>query len=207
MHKLQQGELDGLTLVFTEGLAQWTKVSEVAELKEELQKLAMEEEALESARRASEEQAKSVFEAHEDDDAMAKASDEFFRPKKDRHFTADDGTRYRWNDVDQEWEAMEGHGDHSEDDESRGGDNGARGAGNEEEDDGEGEEDDSDAESHTKARHDGGNAEQKKKRKKRKKKSLPNTWVYVSGLPGNISCEEIKEHFSKVSQNEVREGK
>ena len=40
----------------------------------------------------------------------------------------------------------------------------------------------------------------KRKRKKKQKKSKgPNNWIYISGLPADISFEEIRDHFSKVS--------
>lgn len=38
----------------------------------------------------------------------------------------------------------------------------------------------------------------KKKRSKRKPKKAPNTWIYVTGLPANVTFEEIRDHFSKV---------
>ena len=38
----------------------------------------------------------------------------------------------------------------------------------------------------------------KKKRSKKKAKKGPNTWVYVSGLPPDVTPQEIKDHFSKV---------
>jgi RNA recognition motif-containing protein len=40
---------------------------------------------------------------------------------------------------------------------------------------------------------------QKRKRKKKQKKSKgPNNWIYISGLPADVSLEEIRDHFSKV---------
>ena len=38
----------------------------------------------------------------------------------------------------------------------------------------------------------------KKKRSKKKAKKGPNTWVYIAGLPADVTADEIKEHFSKV---------
>lgn len=43
----------------------------------------------------------------------------------------------------------------------------------------------------------------KKKRSKKKAKKGPNNWVYVTGLPANVTAQEIKDHFSKVSCNSV----
>ena len=45
---------------------------------------------------------------------------------------------------------------------------------------------------------------QKTKRKKKQKKAKgPNNWIYVSGLPVDVTLEEIKDHFSKVYMNIV----
>lgn len=46
-----------------------------------------------------------------------------------------------------------------------------------------------------------GNNKPKKRRTKKKAKKGPNTWVYVTGLPPDITAEAIKDHFSKVSQS------
>lgn len=44
-----------------------------------------------------------------------------------------------------------------------------------------------------------GDGVQKTKRKKKQKKAKgPNNWIYVSGLPVDVTLEEIKDHFSKV---------
>lgn len=46
---------------------------------------------------------------------------------------------------------------------------------------------------------DGDGVVQKTKRKKKQKKAKgPNNWIYVSGLPVDVTLEEIKDHFSKV---------
>ena len=38
----------------------------------------------------------------------------------------------------------------------------------------------------------------KQEKRKRKNKKGPNTWIYVTGLPADITTEEIQSHFSKV---------
>ena len=38
----------------------------------------------------------------------------------------------------------------------------------------------------------------KKKKSKKNKKTAPNNWIYITGLPKDITIEEIKSHFSKV---------
>lgn len=47
LHKLTEGEMDGLTLVISSGMKEWTKASEVPELKEAIRKAAEEEEEAE----------------------------------------------------------------------------------------------------------------------------------------------------------------
>lgn len=37
-----------------------------------------------------------------------------------------------------------------------------------------------------------------KKKNKKSKKNAPNNWIYITGLPKDITVEEIKAHFSKV---------
>lgn len=37
-----------------------------------------------------------------------------------------------------------------------------------------------------------------KKKSKKNKKTAPNNWIYITGLPKDITVEEIKSHFSKV---------
>ena len=43
---------------------------------------------------------------------------------------------------------------------------------------------------------------QKRKRKKKQKKAKGiSNWIYISGLPMDVTVEEIRDHFSKVSDN------
>lgn len=51
---------------------------------------------------------------------------------------------------------------------------------------------------------DGDGVVQKTKRKKKQKKAKgPNNWIYVSGLPVDVTLEEIKDHFSKVCMHRL----
>lgn len=61
------------------------------------------------------------------------------------------------------------------------------------------EDDDDDGIVAESAGKDGDGVVQKTKRKKKQKKAKgPNNWIYVSGLPVDVTLEEIKDHFSKV---------
>ena len=75
-----------------------------------------------------------------------------------------------------------------------------RKAEDDEDEDGDEEDDEGDGEEVEKSDTNGeatGNGKRKRKKKQKKAKG-PNNWVYVSGLPKDISMEEIKDHFSKV---------
>ena len=45
MHKLHEGDIDGLTLVYSSLIGEWKKISEVSVLKEAISKVAAEEQA------------------------------------------------------------------------------------------------------------------------------------------------------------------
>lgn len=190
LHKLKQGDdLDGLSMVFSTGMAEWQKISDVPELRAEMRKMAEEEEAAEAALQNNQEQDQ-VY-AVEDDESIAAASKEYFQQKKAKSFTTDDGTRYKWDDDEQDWVV----GDDDEDEEDPDLPNNKR----KHEDSSEDEEE---VDEEAKPEGDAVSADpskEKRKRKKKKKAKLPNTWVYVSGLPADVTFEEIKDHFSKVS--------
>lgn len=210
IHKLKKGDLDGLTMVYTSDMTQWQKISEVSELKEEMAKIAAEEEAAEAA-------LKSVPQIHEDDQvymggdeesSIQAASREYFEQHKPKHFVADNGTRYKWDDEEKDWVVDDGADDFNEDEE---GGNIKRKLDQAEESE---EEDLSDEDAPTdnnsnKAEGNNNNNQtankEKRKRRKKKKQKLPNTWIYVTGLPADVTFEELRAHFSKVSHTHSNE--
>lgn len=127
-----------------------------------------------------------------------------------KSFVADDGARYKWDEEEQDWVVDDGDGDGDGDMEAD--------EGNKEDDEeSEGEytakkrhldnSDDEDPDEFVSGQSAEGSAthltedpqKNKKKRKPRKKRHKgPNTWIYVDGLPADITIEEIKDHFSKV---------
>jgi hypothetical protein len=254
VHKLKEGELDGLSLVYGGKYPEWKKISEILELREIMQKIAEEEEALEQARANDDHQqqqqdaellAQQTYVPLEDDiiqpaydkNAMAKGkinsnatvgetAEASTAPK---YFEDDNGNKYKWDNDEQDWVMME-----EEDEEefqkfvfqqqgvdhygknrhrnkvshkSSTGSN-ISGSKRNRENDVENDDDDDDKESvasqQSNISETNGKTvvedpeKPKKKRKNRKKKKLPLTWIYVEGLPGDITLDELKNHFSKV---------
>jgi|EP01033_Poteriospumella_lacustris_P006976 hypothetical protein len=232
IHKLKEGELDGLTLVYGGKNPEWRKLSEVAELKEALLKLAEEEEALERARE-NEEHQKKLEEAQlisqqtyipSDDEIALPVFDKSMMQKDVRSiptedssapkfFEDDSGNKFKWDEEEQDWVMMEKHEveelsrmahHHGADFDAKRKLTGSKRAHSKI---GDGKNDDdldsvaSNQSSISDQHRDkaGGETDAvKKKRKSRKKKKVAVTWIYVEGLPGDITFDELKHHFSKV---------
>ena len=135
-------------------------------------------------------------------------------------YIADNGVKYIWDDEEQDWVVDDNDDDASMEDTNTNTTsttaagttttkddnktNKKRKASNNENDtvesDDEGEEGDSGNTTGDPGNTTGdtGNNKPKKKRNKKKTKKGPNTWVYITGLPPDITAEEIKDHFSKV---------
>lgn len=116
-----------------------------------------------------------------------------------KRFRADNGTKYVWDDEEDCWVQDEDASERSDDERND----------NEESDDDELQDFVSNIKSSSSNNLNNGdhnNADgapaaetQKRKRKQKKKnKKVPNNWIYISGLPSNITVEEIKSHFCKV---------
>jgi hypothetical protein len=202
LHKVQEGEIDGLTMIFGGGLTEWTKVSDVPELKEEIRKMGEEEEKAEAMQHSSIQisEEDQVFVSQpgttSEQDAAVITHDPSKKEKKS--FVSDEGERYKWDEEEQEWVAdddmeIEGEGDTENEGHRKDRKRSSVDAEMEEE---------SDEEEHdtagVKEESEKANEKPKRKRSKKKKKKGPNTWVYVSGLPANVTEEEMKDHFSKV---------
>jgi len=233
LHKLKEGDVDGLTLVFNPSLEGWTKVSDVAVLKKEIQKIAFEEE-IASQVVNSIPVSDQTFEFNMEDidegvqtkfptsDPTPKPSGEDDSAKKNlQAFRADNGVRYIWDEIEQEWvedpnqeeSEDEEEGDDVEDDDENGAEEykhmTANGGDNVE------------AGPSTQNKHNNRNGtanhvvssgvgdgetslqseapSRKKRKRKNKKAPVANHWVYVTGLPPDVTVDEVKEHFSKVS--------
>lgn len=225
LHKVKEGEIDGLTYVYSGDLAVWKKIAEVAELKDAIQKATEEEEAREAALKSAESSAIPIENQIFNPD-MADASKQImFEPtevgQKDakRAFIADDGSRYRWDDDEQDWVFDNEEGEDQpvlDEEDSEYGDSRYRkrkaDANDDDEELSEPEDNENTAllkneEKHTAqagSEENKGEVQEvkaKKRRSKKKKNKGPNTWVYVTGLPADVTAEEIKDHFSKVSSS------
>eukprot|EP01032_Pedospumella_encystans_P028254 gene28254-31913_t len=231
VHKLKEGDLDGLSLVYGgDSTTEWRKVSEVEVLKKELAKIAIEEENMRLAFLKAEDDKeiqKQVFVEDFDPSkafpipkemlarsaASAAAAQEDTASADPKIYIADNGQRYVWDDEEQDWVEDETSEDMNENpalevasakssevknkrklDKVSGHTNPDDDSGDEgEEHDAEGNNNKADPNSSN-----SGDNKPKKKRSKKKSKKGPNTWVYITGLPPDVTAQEIKEHFSKV---------
>lgn len=185
IHKLQQGEIDGLTLVYGSNLPNWVKLSDVPELKDAANKVAEEEEKTAELMNSMPTEEQQVYQG---DDSTIPADVSFETitssgKEGKKSFVADDGVKYMWDESEQDWVEDECQESESE---------------------GEAEDDDISKEKTVpdSSKEDGKNNETRKRKRKKKKKdwnaASAKLWVYISGLPLDITVEELKEHFSKV---------
>ena len=217
LRKLREcGEVDGMSLVFscTGDMTEWKPISEVPELKAEVVKIAMEEQASEAAMQFSESnnEIKKLLVFDMNGDTVEKptsTADVVVTSSTERKsFVADNGIRYCWDEGEQDWIEDDGEIEVDEPEPEQGKAN-KRELENDSDSDDEDNNDGEEAKNKKdlKADNKGGSSDEKKddgaekkKRKNRKKKKRkgPNHWIYVTGLPKDITFEEIKDHFSKV---------
>ena len=221
LHILKEGEIDGMTLVFGGELTEWKPLSEVPQLKIEMQKIVEEEEALQ---RLSTQDARdmvfnpdAVFEEGGVGPTGLDREDVIYAPEEAGHhnpkkcFVADDGLRYEWDDEEQNWVLAENDDDDQplmDEEDADGGDSRYRKRKDVQRGDPDSEIEEADElddneygeEVNTSVKESNGTStKEKTKRKKRKKNKGPNLWVYITGLPPNVTVDEIKDHFSKVN--------
>eukprot|EP00752_Nemacystus_decipiens_P005959 g5381.t1 len=202
---LRRGEVDGMTMAWTTGMGDWKPLGEVSELRALLQgedeEEEEDEEEGEGGVKAPEEVM--VFEADEEKQPVYEPP-----PKKEskRSFMADDGTKFAWDEEKGDWKEVEGDEEEELEDEE------------EEEEEpwkvrrakqqaklkAKSKEDKKAAGAAVPAADNGAAAQKKDKKKKNKKKrgaqwnkKATNLWVYVQGLPMDITTEELREHFNK----------
>lgn len=226
IHKIKEGLIDGLTMIFSHEIGEWKKLVEIESLKEASRKIAMEEEKVEAVMKeiSSSDIQQQIYFDDDSSDFIKESYDKSRLALKEREnlattavnqsFKADDGVKYKWDDEEQDWV------EDSEPDEE---DNLQLGNSDDDSD----EDENGDHEDIVKTKKKNGRKEvdnskqlnaldtlvtdsseaalqsaptQKRKRKsnKNKKKKGPSNWIYINGLPHNITTEEIKDHFSKV---------
>jgi len=233
VHKLKEGDIDGLSLVYGgDSTTEWRKVSEVQVLKNELAKIAAEEENMRLA----------FLKAEDTSDAQNQVFVQEFDPAKafpipkemlarsaasaaaaaaegatadQKIYVADNGQRYVWDDEEEDWVEEEHPSTTIDEKNTAGASDAAKDtkkrklqANKNPDDDSDEEDADEKAESNIDSTKTGSNStsnsnnsnnKPKKKRSKKKSKKGPNTWVYVTGLPPDVTLQELKDHFSKVT--------
>ena len=204
-----------MSLVFScaGDMTEWKPISEVPELKAEVVKIAMEEQASEAAMQFSESNNEIkkllVFDMYGDsvERPTPTLGVEVASSMERKSFVADNGIRYCWDEGEQDWVEDDGEieVDEPEPEKSKGTkrDLEMDESDSEDEDNHEGEDtkqQKGDLKAESKGSSDEKKEEEKKKRKNRKKKKRkgPNHWIYITGLPKDITFEEVKNHFSKV---------
>ena len=174
--RFDDGAVDGLSAVFVGGGDAWRPVGEVPGLRS---LLVTEEAALEN------DAADQVFvpEAQPEEEPARGAA----KPSKKRSFRGDDGTRYVCTDAG-DWVEAEDQGESSDDDEE------AAEAAQFAEDDGAAA-----AEKEERAAERRAKREKKKAKKKQGgwDKNASKCWIYVEGLPADVTPEELCDHFGK----------
>jgi hypothetical protein len=192
IHFLEEGKLDGLSLVFNPKSDSWGKVGDVPELRAVMQEIAREEESrlkyLESV---------PVVEQVFDNSMDAEANQIPTLPVPKKYLTTDDGKRYVWDDEENDWVENEDASSSSDDSDDENEDEAAPGKGKEPVL--------ASGEKDLQAPAEQSSRKRKKKKKSKKKtgddwsNSNASLWVYVTGLPSDVTVEEVKAHFSKAS--------
>eukprot|EP01036_Dinobryon_divergens_P024852 gene24852-33339_t len=219
LRKLREcGEVDGMSLVFScaGDMTEWKPISEVPELKAEVVKIAMEEQASEAAMQFSESnnEIKKLLVFDMNGDSVEKPTstvDVEVRSSTERKsFVADNGIRYCWDEGEQDWVEDDGEIEVDEPEPEKG-----KANKRELEDDSDSDEDDGEEVKKKKdlkadnigassdEKKDEGAEKKKRKNRKKKKRKGPNHWIYITGLPKDVTFEELKNHFSKVGLIEI----
>jgi hypothetical protein len=133
--------------------------------------------------------AKDPLKSSSDHDKTTSSSAAGGRGSKRKSFVADNGTKYYWDDEEECWvEDNEENNDSDKEQDHHDGDSSD-----------EAESDEEKGKNGIPASEAVGGAVQKRKRNKKKKaKKAAGNWVYVTGLPLNVTVDEVKNHFSKV---------
>jgi len=230
MHKIKEGDIDGLTLIYGGDCLEWKKLSSIPILNDAMMKIATEEENKRLAFIQSQNEVETKQQIFVDSDSydnnsnninpysidIANYSNDNAVPcssssnsSSKKSFVADNGISYVWDDVENDWieaddddddvdDYNDDHYDKSDVKAKTGTDDPKAHAHKRKHDA------DADVQSEGKATIDNDDhpkdkdKEKKKRRNKKKHKKLPSTWVYITGLPPDVTVEELKDHFSKV---------
>ena len=210
IEKLKDGDIDAFTTIYCYSISdQWIKVSDVRVLKEVINQISVEEDVIAASSSVSYNDAQVIQEDNKEDQerimsefrsfAAGNMDCDFVDKKREcvvskrakKVFRADDGTKYYWDDQEGDWVVDERicNGD----DEDEGGD-----------DEGDDSNDDYEEKLSTHKNKDATNSKNNdttvhnsNKRKRKKHKKGANNWVYITGLPLDLTIEELKAHFVK----------
>lgn len=197
IHYLEEAKVDGFTMAFDPKQNQWLRIADIPMLRTVMHQISAEEEVKANVL-ANISESEQVFDIRDDQPDLP---DELKSKPKKKYFVADDGKRYIWDDEEDDWIEHEGSVSSEDEDEGassdeEGGNTASATKG------GAGEARKSTAE----VKGDGAGEKEKRIRKKKNKKrragtdgnGASTTWVYVTGLPKDVTIDEIKDHFSKV---------
>lgn len=191
LRRFEEGEVDGLTQVCSDAEGGvWRALGEDEGLRAALAKAEAERgerERAEARAREQEADQRRVFVDEEGEQRLvavrAVAAREVLSRERRKTFVADDGVRYEWDEAEQGWVEAEDQGEEEEGGESdeeeakEGGDEAREGGATDEAKEG---------------------AKKRKRKQRRPRKQGGGLWVYVTGLPRDVTAEEVKAHFSKV---------
>ncbi|RYF88373.1 MAG: DUF4339 domain-containing protein [Chitinophagaceae bacterium] len=189
LDKLREGQLDGMNMVFTTNMPSWQRIGEIKELKDELRKLGEEE----GGRGGEGDQPIS----NPSTSGMDSAIVQVFDPEILHDKAIKEAAKEFFTSGLEKGDGGSGESDEESDDVNKMtgnmmDDGGLEGGNSTEDGD----------ENNTKTLHTNPapnpSTKPTQKRRKKKRKVSPSTWIYITGLPEDISYEEIKTHFSKV---------
>ena len=239
MHKIKEGDIDGLTLIYGGDCLEWKKLSSIPVLNDVMTKIAAEEENkrlafIQSQNEVETKQQQKFLDSdsydnnnnninpyptdianYSNDNAVSSGIAGSSSTSNKKSFIADNGISYVWDDVENDWIEADDDDDvddNNDDHDDMSGMKAKTGTDDSKAhlqkrkhnaDDDDGDDDDqcvgketTDTDNHSKEKEK--EKEKKKRRNKKKHKKLPSTWVYITGLPPDVSVEELKDHFSKV---------
>jgi len=242
MHKIKEGDIDGLTLVYGGDCLEWKKLSCIPVLHNAMMKIEAEEENKRLAFIQSQNESETKQQIFIDGDsygdnhvnmvnygnastgidvAATTAGSSGSSSGGKKSFVADNGISYVWDDVENDWVEADDDDDDGDIDDNKDKMNYKNGVKAKpgiddlkshlhkrihdpvNDDAADVDDDQSDGQVVTNGDDDdhsmeGKEKEKKKRRSKKKHKKLPSTWVYITGLPPDVTVEELKDHFSKV---------
>ncbi len=178
LKKIKENEINGLTLVYSSGICtEWVPLHEQKLLKEAVMSIKAEQEAYEN-----------ILGLNDSNHLQDSALPQKVVVTKEKRFTTDDGVQLYWDEVEGEWVVDENPSDNEETEQKI------------EENEGSDEEVDAynNGISHSNDKTNSDSNPAKETKKKRKKKAKKGNWVYISGLPLDVTFDEVKDHFSKV---------